>query len=175
MECSRASERLGKYKAVVRLIAFIGFGWIICTDAQAQNATSWLVPPAGQVCTSRASPSNGVDYTSTSTFTGLVDGNYCFQIQNQRSGTTRTCVNGDGNPVEINGWKRTPHSGFYSWPLTVGKEWEFTYLATSSSGATSSWIKHVKIVSYEKILAGGQQYNAFKIEATNTKTAGGYV
>ena len=143
-------------------------------NAQAPSAASWPVPPVGQVCTAQAADMGGVPSPVTSTFSGLVEGKYCFQTQSQKNGVRRTCLNSEGNPVELNGYARTPHSGFFSWPLTVGKEWEFTYSATGTSGGTFTWLKHVKVVGYENVVAGGQQYAAFKIEATNRNQAGGY-
>jgi hypothetical protein len=106
---------------------------------------------------------------------GLIDGKYCFQRQSTRNGTQIACVNADGNTVELNGYTRSPHSGLFSWPLTVGKEWEFSFTSTAkTTGGTTSWTKHVRVVSYGPVVAGGQSYMAFRIEAENHNLSGGY-
>ncbi|HZK89532.1 MAG TPA: hypothetical protein VFC56_05230 [Stellaceae bacterium] len=107
-----------------RLILAMLYGLLFPTllgsaQAEAPNATNWPIPPVGEKCVLQTVPFNGIPYTVTRTFTGLVDGKYCSQVQYPKNGVSRTCVNSDGNPVEINGWQRSPHSGFFSWPFKV--------------------------------------------------------
>jgi hypothetical protein len=139
-------------------------------EAQGPTADRWLVPPMAQRCAYRVTPSDTRNpYESISTFLGNVAGNYCFKSENRR-GTSKSCVNADGNIVELNGFRRTPHSGFFSWPLTVGKAWDFQYVATPLVGAPGAnpitWTKHVAIVAFEKVASGGTTYDAYKIEGT---------
>lgn len=142
----------------------------VASAAAQAPATSWPVPPVGETCTSRATArSTGLDYTRTSTFKGNVGGRYCFDVR-APSGTSITCVNTEGNVVESGGQVRIPHSGLFSWPLTVGKEWEYPF--TRPDGA--AFTKRVKVVSYENVVAGGQTHAAFKLEASGRNMNGGY-
>jgi hypothetical protein len=119
--------------------------------------------------------STGVVYTRTSTFKGERGGKYCWEVTNPKSGDAVLCANGEGNVVEAQNTIRTPHSGLFAWPMTVGKEWEYAFSGATKSGQpTGNFTKHVKVVSYEKVVAGGQTYDAFKIEAAGRNMSGGY-
>jgi len=159
-------------KAYLPLIgAVILLSPIAVAVAQTPSALSWPVPPIGETCTYRVTTRpTGVVYTRTSTFSDA--GRYCFDTVSPKGGET-VCVNADGNVIEMANTLSSPHSGFFAWPLTVGKEWEYAFLTIGKSGGQSHFTKRVKVVSYEKVSAGGQLYDAFKIEAIGRRMDGG--
>lgn len=144
--------------------------------AQAPTVTGWKPPPVGETCTQRVTTrSTGVVYTRSGTYRGESGGRYCWDTIDPRGGNNPVCVNGDGNVMESGNTIRTPHSGLFAWPMTVGKEWEYSFSGGTKDGKpTGNFTKHVKVVSYEKIVAGGRTYDAFKIEATGRNMNGGY-
>jgi hypothetical protein len=146
--------------------------------ATAQSADRPMPSAPGTICTYNAvAYSTALPYTRT--FTTLDAGNAagvrCIQIVNGNNPTpSRVCVNADGNPVEFNNTVRSPHSGFYSWPLVVGKEWQHSYIETPlAGGASSHHIKHLRVIAYERVIAGGNSYDAFRIESRNQNQQGG--
>lgn len=131
----------------------------------------------GTVCTSRViARSTGLEFIRTTTSLGIVDGKQCSQIADANNPTPRrTCVNSDRNPIEVDNTIRSPHSGFYSWPLTVGKEYQHSYTSTPIAGGTPRhFTKDIKVAAYERVTAGGNSYDAFRIESRNRDMQGGW-
>ena len=148
--------------------------------ALAQSADRPQPYPPGTACTYQMTAySTGLPYTRTFTIldVGNAAGVRCMQVTSSNTPAPgRLCVNADNNPVEINNQVRTPHSGFYSWPLVVGKEWQHNYVSTPVGGGPSThFIKHIRVTAYERVTAGGNSYDAFRIDSRNQNQQGGGV
>ena len=63
----------------------------------------------------------------------------------------------------------TPHSGFLSFPLYVGKEWEMRYTISTKGGWKISRERDCSVVAYENTTVKAGTFSSFIIECTNQR------
>ena len=63
----------------------------------------------------------------------------------------------------------TPHSGFLSFPLYIGKEWEMRYTVSYKSGAEISRERDCSVVGYENTTVKAGTFSSFIIECRNQR------
>ena len=65
---------------------------------------------------------------------------------------------------------RTPHSGFFRFPMRVGASWKHAYKSVSKRGSAVTRKSKYKVVGYERITVQGREYDAYRIEGINQRT-----
>ncbi len=99
----------------------------------------------------------------TATVAGLMDGRVRIDMKNERNEESRMFLTLDGNFVS----GRTQVKPFmpqFSFPLSVGKQWEGTYEYQSSRGTSGTTRLKAKVLGKESITVPAGTFDAFKIE-----------
>ncbi len=156
-------------------LALIGFCSVAVTaetHSQTQAPTLTQPPNVPGPGTSRTFKLNNEQINST--FVGREGDLFCFLARSQSGEQQTTCQNWEGSTVKRQGkignsapGVFTPHSGLYSYPLFVGRQWETTYTFTSTSGEVSNRTKKARITGWQKVTVPAGTFEAFKIEAYN--------
>jgi len=166
--CAAHSRRGLPLAAVCASLSILGFASAIA-QGQAPVINAPRTPNPGDTRTVSCS-----GQAIVGTYTANEGGLRCSVLKAQSGQPIGTqCVTPEGNTVRRNtaGIGSTaagafnPHSGIYSFPLFVGKEWTHSYTFTNqASGRAIMMEKRAKVVSYERVLAGGRSFEAFKVD-----------
>jgi hypothetical protein len=66
-----------------------------------------------------------------------------------------------------NGTTYEPSNGYLSFPMTVGKSWDFHHVRRFTSG-TLDVSGHAKVVAFERVQVPAGSFDAYKIESRGT-------
>ncbi|MGC2415555.1 MAG: hypothetical protein WA459_23025 [Stellaceae bacterium] len=104
----------------------------------------------------------------------------CWSLKSS-VGEATNCNTPEGNFVRAIGSLRpgsaSPHNGFFSFPLFVGKSWDHRYTYTFSNLAGGQvWTRdrRATVTSYEKITVPAGTFDTFKIESSTSGHSGNY-
>ena len=170
--CAKLVSRAG----VFWILACIALGAGLDTTAGAQTQGPTLnsprVPKPGETRTTKYN-----EQIITAVYAGRQGALDCWNLKSSNGSTGQSCNTVEGNLVSRQGnvgvnVQMNPHSGFLSFPLYVGKQWEMQYTSTLSGEGARNQVRKAQVISYERITVPAGTFDAFKIKSTRNVWGG---